>query len=77
MAQMTAPESIVRAILAARPSLERTRVLAALGLADDGSPCTEGQRATALAELVGGEIPPAPELPDIAPPTPEDEELPF
>lgn len=82
MAQMTAPESIVRAILAARPSASRSRVLAALGLADDGTSCSEGERASALAELVGGEMGPETQLPtvverDLGEPTPEDEELPF
>jgi hypothetical protein len=71
MAQMTAPESIVRAILKAGPSPERKRLLAALGLAEDGSPCSDGERATALAELMPDPAADAPE------PSIFDEVLPF
>lgn len=80
MAQLTAPESVVRAILAARPGPSRTRVLAALGLAEDGSPGREEDRATALAELVAGSLDPEDatqtELPEPRE-TYDDEEVPF
>jgi hypothetical protein len=77
MAQMTAPESIVRAIRAARPGVERTRVLTALGLAEDGSPCSEEERASALAELVTLALGPELPAPAPAPTAVDDEEIPF
>ena len=64
MAQMTAPESVLRAIVAAPYSPSRTRVLAALGLGPDGTPCSDPVRANALTELVTASIEPQPELLD-------------
>lgn len=58
MAQLTAPESVVRAILASKPSRQRETVLAALGLDGQGQPCSDDARDDALASLVGNAFDP-------------------